>query len=73
MLMPTARYANAPTEILHHYQQDLKNRVSLRKIWTFRFSYLQEARFLALVQDLSLPLMEQYWLGILLTQSLFLV
>jgi FMN-dependent NADH-azoreductase len=41
------------THILHHSQQDLKNRVYQRTIKVFRLQQSQETRFLALVQDLS--------------------
>ncbi len=40
--------------VLHHSQQDLKNRVSQRRIKVFRLQQSQETRFLALVQDMSL-------------------
>jgi hypothetical protein len=43
------------SHILHHSQQDLKNRVSQRRIKVFRLQQSQETRFLALVQDLSCP------------------
>jgi hypothetical protein len=42
---------NTP-DILHHSQQDLKNRVYQRIIKAFRLQQLQETRFFALVQDM---------------------
>jgi hypothetical protein len=41
------------THILHHSQQDQKNRVSKRYIKAFRRYVWQETRFLMLVQDMS--------------------
>jgi hypothetical protein len=41
------------SDILHHSQQDLKNRVYQRKVKVFRLQQSQETRFLALVQDMS--------------------
>ncbi|NEQ24695.1 MAG: hypothetical protein F6K28_37430 [Microcoleus sp. SIO2G3] len=38
-------------DILHHSQQDLKNRVYQRIIKVFRLQQSQETQFLVLVQD----------------------
>jgi hypothetical protein len=45
--------AIALADILHHSQQDQKNRVSQRKIQVFTISHSQETRFFTQVQDLS--------------------
>jgi hypothetical protein len=42
------------TDILHHSQQDLKNRVYQRIIKVFRLQQSQETQCLVLVQDMSL-------------------
>ena len=41
------------TDILHHSQQDLKNRVSQPKIKGLTISHSQETRFFTQVQDVS--------------------
>lgn len=55
--------------ILHHSQQDLKNRVSQRRIKVFRLQQSQETRFLALVQDLSYGMAPGIMVGALLMLS----
>jgi hypothetical protein len=42
------------THILHHSQQDLKNRVSQPKVKVLMISHSQETRFFTQVQDISL-------------------
>ena len=41
------------TDILHHSQQDPKNRIYQRALKGFRVTHLQETRFLMSVQDVS--------------------
>jgi hypothetical protein len=53
----TLVYVHLSTHILHHSQQDQKNRVSKRKIKASRLYDWQETRFLMLVQDISLGIL----------------
>jgi hypothetical protein len=45
---------SSSSDILHHSQQGKRNRVSKREIKDFSFNYLQETRFLVVVQDVRL-------------------
>ncbi|MBD2249033.1 hypothetical protein [Nostoc sp. FACHB-888] len=51
-------HLEAESDILHHSQQDLKNRVYQRRIKVSRLQQSQETRFLALVQDMRSEALE---------------
>ncbi|MBD2247358.1 hypothetical protein [Nostoc sp. FACHB-888] len=53
MLQQRADAVVPQSDILHHSQQDLKNRVYQRRIKVSRLQQSQETRFSALVQDMS--------------------